>query len=236
MVPSQAPGVTTWRPDYPRRRRGLRNVRAEGLEPSRACAQRIFVPSTAFAAPPAWAGLRSGLSLHRAPDLILGLGAARLVSTPSRLECSGRAWLGIAITGFPEFEQFCIVGFPASTQVFAQVRCVCHSATPACPLRNRPQSYGCGGQVAKDTRVEGLPRLLFEVPIWHLKDPASSSRGARKGCVSRRADGYSRCGSSSAGKAASGVSGPSRTGRRSGDRVPAPCAPGRGWRRESHGL
>jgi hypothetical protein len=30
-----------------------------------------------------------------------------------------RAWLGIAIAGFPEFGQFCIAGFPASTQVFS---------------------------------------------------------------------------------------------------------------------
>src|SRR5208283_3546363 len=41
-------------------------------------------------------------------------GAARLVSTPSPF------W-GLArdrhVTGFPEFEQFCIAGFPASTQV-----------------------------------------------------------------------------------------------------------------------
>jgi hypothetical protein len=42
------------------------------------------------------------------------LGAARLVSTPSRLS-SLRAWLGIAISGLPEFEQFCIADFPAST-------------------------------------------------------------------------------------------------------------------------
>ena len=42
---------------------------------------------------------------------IRSLGAARLVSTPSRL-VSLRAWLGIAISGFPEFEQFCIAGFP----------------------------------------------------------------------------------------------------------------------------
>src|SRR5438094_8149400 len=49
---------------------------------------------------------------------VRGLGAARLVSTPSRLYLFRRAWLGIAIAGFPEFEQFCIAGFPASTQVF----------------------------------------------------------------------------------------------------------------------
>jgi hypothetical protein len=29
-----------------------------------------------------------------------------------------QAWLGIASEGFPDFEQFCIAGFPASTQGF----------------------------------------------------------------------------------------------------------------------
>jgi hypothetical protein len=46
------------------------------------------------------------------------LGAARLVSTPSRPGLRPfRAWLGIASQGFPEFGQFCIQGFPWSTQV-----------------------------------------------------------------------------------------------------------------------
>jgi hypothetical protein len=44
-----------------------------------------------------------------------GLGAARLVSTPSRM-CL-RAWLGIAIAGFPDFEQFYAAGFPMGTQL-----------------------------------------------------------------------------------------------------------------------
>jgi len=43
-----------------------------------------------------------------------GLGAARLVSTPSRKRF--RIWLGIAISGFPDFEQFYAVGFPMGTQ------------------------------------------------------------------------------------------------------------------------
>jgi len=51
------------------------------------------------------------------PRKIRGLGAARLVSTPSLLE---RFRPGLArdchVTGFPEFGQFCIAGFPASTQ------------------------------------------------------------------------------------------------------------------------
>src|SRR6202051_3137332 len=47
-----------------------------------------------------------------------GLGAARLVSTPSRF----RAWLGIAtFRGFPEFGQFCVRGFPRGTQIFKSV-------------------------------------------------------------------------------------------------------------------
>ena len=45
------------------------------------------------------------------PRMLRGLGAARLVSTPSRLGFL-RVWFGIAISGFPEFEQFCIAGFP----------------------------------------------------------------------------------------------------------------------------
>ena len=68
--------------------------------------------------PPPYIGQRrlwSGLSLHRAlADQ--GVGAARLVSTPS----ATLSRCGLArdrhFTGFPEFEQFCIAGFPASTQ------------------------------------------------------------------------------------------------------------------------
>jgi hypothetical protein len=47
------------------------------------------------------------------------VGAARLVSTPSRPECFFRPGLARDrhFTGFPEFEQFCIAGFPASTQL-----------------------------------------------------------------------------------------------------------------------
>ena len=71
-------------------------------------ALRIFLPATAFAA--ATRRLWSGLSLHHG---VAAVGAARLVSTPSRFQ----AWLGITSEGFPDFEQFCILGFPGSTQV-----------------------------------------------------------------------------------------------------------------------
>ena len=46
-----------------------------------------------------------------------------------------RAWLGIAIAGFPEFEQFCIDGFPASTQVSLK------SSASAIPPRPRGWSF-----------------------------------------------------------------------------------------------
>jgi len=51
----------------------------------------------------------SGLSLHRSDAAV---GAARLVSTPSPKGLARDRHL----TGFPEFGQFCISGFPKSTQ------------------------------------------------------------------------------------------------------------------------
>ncbi len=77
-------------------------VRAAGIEPARGYPQRIFLPASAFAASPlhvcAEASSWSGLSLHRGVRRkAIALGAARLVSTPSRLPFDKRAWLGIAI-------------------------------------------------------------------------------------------------------------------------------------------
>jgi hypothetical protein len=50
------------------------------------------------------------------PWRVRALGAARLVSTPSRQPFGRSAWLGIASEGFPEFEQFYSSGFPVGTQ------------------------------------------------------------------------------------------------------------------------
>ena len=87
-------------------------VRAEGIEPSRPCGLRIFIPLRL--SPPRMC--RFVVWTIPSPFPKRGLGAARLVSTPSR-KCF-RAWLGIAISGFPDFEQFCTVGFPMGTQAF----------------------------------------------------------------------------------------------------------------------
>src|SRR2546427_12989234 len=89
-------------------------MRAGGVEPPWACARRIFLPSTAFAALDEVWSLDYPFTVPR--TLVRWLGAARLVSTPSRSVPPGLA-RDCHFTGFPEFEQFCIVGFPASTQV-----------------------------------------------------------------------------------------------------------------------
>src|SRR5216684_335769 len=97
-------------------------VRAVGVEPTRgkipggfSCRLRLSPPGRSASRAIA-SGLRSGLSLHRPPeDPGLRCCPSSLYTFP--VGFFRRAWLGIAITGFPEFEQFCIAGFPASTQV-----------------------------------------------------------------------------------------------------------------------
>ena len=103
-------------------------VRAGGLEPPRDKPDEFSYPLR-LSPPPIGGRLWSGLSLHRAPE---GLGAARLVSTPSRSTL--RAWLGIPrVRGFPEFEQFCTRGFPRGTQFWPKSVASTGSATPAQP-------------------------------------------------------------------------------------------------------
>ena len=111
-------------------------VRAVGVEPTRAVKPcgfsgrlRLSPPgrrSSGALAP----GLRSGLSLRRAPK------CPGFRRCPSSLYTfltgiSVEAWLGIAISGFPDFGQFYIADFPASTQVFLK------SAAYAIPPRPR---------------------------------------------------------------------------------------------------
>ena len=84
-------------------------VRAAGLEP----AQPISEP-TDFLTSYGFRRRQYGVcGLDYPFTLAFALGAARLVSTPSRC----RAWLGIAISGSPDFEQFCTSGFPEGTQI-----------------------------------------------------------------------------------------------------------------------
>ena len=74
-------------------------------------------------------GLRSGLSLH--PPLS-GSGAARLVSTPSPGFSPGLA--RDCHFRFPRIWAVLHRRFPGEHSSFPQVRCVCHSATPAWPI------------------------------------------------------------------------------------------------------
>src|ERR1700735_3268877 len=92
------------------------------------------MPTTAFAAEAQRLitrrpSLRSGLSLHHLPkNPGLRCCPCSLYTFPAHWL---RAWLGIAISGFPDFEQFCVAGFPASTQAFLK------SAAAAIPPRPR---------------------------------------------------------------------------------------------------
>src|SRR5437879_5957702 len=97
-------------------------VRPVGVEPTRAvkpcgfsCRLRLSPPGRdgLERAP----GLRSGLSLHPPPvDPGLRCCPSSLYTFPAGVLV--RAWLGIAISGFPDFEQFCIAGFPGEHSSF----------------------------------------------------------------------------------------------------------------------
>jgi hypothetical protein len=110
------------------------------LNPHRHCCPTDFHTSYGFRRPrpSRGASLWSGLSLHHAPTKPKAVPEVRCCpsslytfpvrSGPGEAPCGAgpsRAWLGIAMEqGFPEFGQFCIRGFPRSTRVVSQVRCV----------------------------------------------------------------------------------------------------------------
>ncbi len=97
-----------------------------GLEPGCPQGRAIFVP---LRLSPPHAGSWSGLSLRPVTRLRSELGAARPVSTPSRL----RAWLGISSEAFPDFERFYSGHFHPGTQfTMSRVRL---------PFRQRAGSY-----------------------------------------------------------------------------------------------
>jgi len=114
------------------------------LNRHRPCGPTDFHTTSAFAATQngrSW----SGLSLHLG---VAALGAARLVSTPSRC----RAWLGIASEGFPEFEQFYIGSFPPSTQSLKS------GASTIPPRPRTPELYPNPIGLLSPVRLPVLPR------------------------------------------------------------------------------
>ena len=150
MVPSlRGRGGSMVSRRVPGSRERERVVRAEGLEPSRAIRLHGFSYRLRLS-PPGRGALKRmrqvcGLDYpFTVPRKIRGLGAARLVSTPSWSECWMRknmehafqAWLGIAISGFPEFGQFYIAGFPCEHSSFLK------SVASAVPPRPRGWSFG----------------------------------------------------------------------------------------------
>ncbi len=96
-------------------------------------ALRIFLPTTAFAVRmelESFSGLRSGLSLHHLPDdLGLRCCPSSLYTFPA---CAGLgSGLPQLIMRFPRIWAVLHRWFPGEHSSFSQVRCVCHSATPA---------------------------------------------------------------------------------------------------------
>ena len=97
-------------------------VRAEGLEPSRAVKLNGFSYRLRLSPP--------GRGVLKRPPPVCGLDypftvprkKPRLRCCPSSLytfpERLLRSWLGIAISGFPEFGQFYIAGFPCEHSSF----------------------------------------------------------------------------------------------------------------------
>ena len=83
-----------------------------------------------------------------------GLGAARLVSTPS--EALSRQGLArdCQLKGFPEFEQFCIAGFPASTHDLSKSVASTDFATSAYPV----STLGGSIESAKENKTNLISR------------------------------------------------------------------------------
>jgi hypothetical protein len=158
---------------------GFKLVRAGGLEPPWAKPDG-FSYQLRLSPPPAGRmcadrRLWSGLSLHPIP-----LPGFRCC--PSSLYTFRRAGEhdGLArdchVTGFPEFEQFCIAGFPASTQSGLKSVASTDSATPAQPRapieRCGAGSSGAGTCVAEATIAAHFStRAILAVDTLHPRFP-----------------------------------------------------------------
>jgi hypothetical protein len=96
------------------------------------------------------------------PRKIRSLGAARLLSTPSRLECLSRLGSGLPFEVSPEFEQFCIAGFPGE-----------HSGFLLSPLRLPvpPSRLGKARSVA-EFQLQNWDSFILPVP-WFESSPYS---------------------------------------------------------------
>ncbi len=186
-----------------------------GLEPAQAFRPYGFSYHFGFRRPAPACGVR-GLDYPFTMARSSALGAARLVSTPSP------GIRGLArdchLTGFPEFEQFCIPGFPRGhSRSFKSVAST-NSATPAKPSRySRPglgrrgfrrrataprPAKGRGAPAGNDQALREIKMsLLFAVPVLFA---AGARRYAR--APNRR---WPRCGGSARARSARARTSPS---------------------------
>jgi hypothetical protein len=154
-------------------------VRAEGIEPSRGYPQRIFVPSTTFAASPNAFALQRVCGL----DYTFTLARARLRCCPSSLYTFASVaqpntlGSGLPVTGSPEFEQFCSPSFPRGTQFclsplrlpFRHARTNRNLAING-SLAKRKLKLDFGGVLAVFSRhLCGLCRDILSWQAWRLE-------------------------------------------------------------------
>lgn len=125
-----------------------------------------FLPTSAFAAAAPGGSSVRGLDYPFAmPSRAEGAGAARLVSTPSRVRDAGLA-RDRHLTGFPEFERFCSVRFRAGTQSYKSGASTIPPHPHACPRSGRRRArqvviLPCKGRGTARRRrvVEGYPAI-----------------------------------------------------------------------------
>ena len=152
-------------------------VRTGGLEPPRAEPDGFSYQLRL--SPPSGVSDVCGLDYPFTVPRERGLGAARLVSTPSATLSRCGLARDCQLKGFPEFEQFCIAGFPVSTQDWSKSVASTDSATSALTMagysrvRNHSQARYAGYPSSFATRRDlgcgfGLRTLMTEASNMFL--------------------------------------------------------------------
>ena len=170
MVSSLGAGAGAWCPAVSRRKeRGEGVVRAEGLEPSRAIKLNGFSYRLRLSPPGrgAWKRSRQVCGLDYPFTLsrkIRGLGAARLVSTPSRSECFSGLGSGLPFQVSPTLSSSTSPVSQASTQVF--LKSAASAISPRPRGRSTTATYHRAGRINLHVSFRG--RRSASILIFQL--------------------------------------------------------------------
>jgi hypothetical protein len=169
MVPSWPPGREHGVPLSPGARNrewwcGRRDSNPQGPKPNGFSYRlRLSPPECRLLETPP-PGLRSGLSLHRLPDQLRSLGAARLVSTPSRRDYSVRLGSGLPFHRVPRIWAVLHRWFPGEHSSCLKSVASTSFATPALPISLHP-TLDANGTDAKWNLVHHSSESRFLVPF-----------------------------------------------------------------------